>query len=139
MSNRIDNFRSGTTGAANKADPGERGGEEKPFGTFIKNAADGALKGIAAVAPILPGGQVVKMAADGLRGFTDGAPDQLGGANGEQMDKMWEMQEENQMFNLQYLQLQEELQADNRHFSTMSNLMKARHDTAKSAINNMHV
>lgn len=139
MGNRIDNLRAGHTGSMNQTGRDESDGQDKSFGQFIKKAADGALQGISAVAPLLPGGQVVKMAANGLRNFTEGAPEQLGGANGEQMEKMWKMQEENQLFNLQYLQLQQELQADNRHFSTMSNLMKARHDTAKSAINNMHV
>lgn len=139
MGNRIDNIRGGQPGLADGNGPTGDDDGKSGFGDFIKNAADGALKGIAAVAPVLPGGQVVSMAANGLRNFTDSAPDHLGGANGEQMEKMWEMQEQNQMFNLQYMQLQQELQADNRHFSTMSNLLKARHDTAKSAINNMHV
>lgn len=139
MTNRIDKFGGGKINQSNSS-PTEDGDDgNKKFGNFLKKAADGALKGLAAVAPVLPGGQVVAMAASGLRGFTKEAPDNLGGARGEQMDKMWKMQEENQMFNLQYLQLQQELQADNRQFSTLSNLMKARHDTAKSAINNMHV
>jgi hypothetical protein len=138
MSNRIDKFSGGQfDSTTNKSPDDDKGG--KKFGNFLKKAADGALKGLAAVAPVLPGGQVVSMAANGLRGFTETAPNGLGGARGEQMDKMWKMQEENQMFNLQYMQLQQELQADNRQFSTLSNLMKARHDTAKSAINNMHV
>ena len=51
---------------------------------------------------------------------------------------MWAMQEQNQMFNMQYFELQQQMQSDNRNFSTMSNLMKVRHDTAKAAINNMH-
>lgn len=109
------------------------------FGDFMGDVADGALKGLAAVAPLLPGGELVKMAANGLRGMTERAPAGLGGAKGDQLDKMWEMQKENQMFNMQYMHLQQELQSDNRHFSTMSNLLKARHDTAKAAINNMRV
>ncbi len=109
------------------------------FGDFMGKVADKALGGVAAVAPILPGGELVKMAANGLRGFSDQAPNQMGGAKGEKLDEMWAMQEDNQMFNLQYMQLQQEMQSDNRHFSTMSNLLKARHDTAKAAINNMRV
>ena len=57
----------------------------------------------------------------------------------EQLDRMWEMQRESQAFNLEYLALQESMQSENRRFSTMSNLMKARHDTAKSAISNIRV
>ena len=109
------------------------------FGEFMGDVADGALAGVAAVAPFLPGGEFVKMAANGLRSLGDSAPGGLAGAKGEKLDQMWQMQEQSQMFNLQYMHLQQEIQSDNRHFSTMSNLLKARHDTAKSAINNMRV
>lgn len=39
--------------------------------------------------------------------------------------------------NMQYLKLQMEVQAENRWFSTLSNVMKSRHDTARAAINNL--
>ena len=42
-----------------------------------------------------------------------------------------------QSFNLQYLQLQQKMQGQNRQFTMISNIMKVRHDTAKAAINNM--
>ncbi len=57
----------------------------------------------------------------------------------ENIDQMWEMQRESQAFNLEYLALQESMQSENRRFTTMSNLMKARHDTSKSAISNIRV
>jgi hypothetical protein len=47
------------------------------------------------------------------------------------------MQEMAQSFNLQYLQLQEKMQSENRSFSTVSNVMKTKHDTAKSSISNV--
>lgn len=47
------------------------------------------------------------------------------------------MQEMNQSFNLQYLQLQQDMQAQNRQFTLVSNIMKVKHDTAKAAINNV--
>lgn len=47
------------------------------------------------------------------------------------------MQEMNQSFNLQYLQLQQKMQSDNRQFTLLSNIMKTKHDTAKNAINNV--
>jgi hypothetical protein len=47
------------------------------------------------------------------------------------------MQEMAQSFNLQYLQLQEKMQAENRSFSTVSNVMKTKHDTAKNAVSNV--
>lgn len=109
------------------------------FGSFMGKIADGALAGVAAVAPLLPGGELVKVAANGLRGLSADGAGGLGDARGDQLDKMWQMQQDNQVFNLQYMHLQQAMQSDNRHFSTMSNLLKARHDTAKAAINNMRV
>ena len=34
-------------------------------------------------------------------------------------------------------QMQEKMQAENRSFSTVSNVMKTKHDTAKSSISNV--
>jgi hypothetical protein len=48
-----------------------------------------------------------------------------------------QMQEMNMSFNLQYLQLQQKMQGDNRQFTTISNVMKTKHDTTKNAINNI--
>ena len=39
--------------------------------------------------------------------------------------------------NLYYLQLQEQLAAENRSYTAMSNVLKARHDTVKNAIGNI--
>jgi hypothetical protein len=47
------------------------------------------------------------------------------------------MQETVKLFGLQYLQLQQKIQQDNRQFTLISNIMKAKHDTAKNAINNL--
>ena len=44
-----------------------------------------------------------------------------------------------QEHNLAYLQLQQEAQRANRRFSVATNLLKARHDTARAAINNLRV
>ena len=49
-----------------------------------------------------------------------------------------EMNEQNQSFNLQYLQLQEQMQKESREYQTVSNIMKVRHDSATAAINNIH-
>ena len=57
----------------------------------------------------------------------------------EQMERMWAMQQESRAHNLEYLALQDAMQSENRRFSVLSNLMKARHDTAKSAISNIRV
>jgi len=114
-------------------------GDGSGFGDVMSRVADGALRGVSAVAPAIPGGELVGMAADGLRGLNGAAPDSMPGAGDDQIQQMFDQQQQSQAFNLQYLELQNQIQQDNREFSTLSNLMKARHDTAKSAINNMHV
>ena len=40
-------------------------------------------------------------------------------------------------FNLQYLNLQQNMQHENRQFTMISNIMKTKHDTAKNAISNV--
>jgi len=48
------------------------------------------------------------------------------------------MQQEAQAMNLQYLQLQERMQQESREFTTLSNVMRVKHDTARAAIGNIH-
>ena len=40
--------------------------------------------------------------------------------------------------NMQYLELQNTMQQENQTFSTLSNVLKVRHDTAKNSISNIH-
>ena len=40
--------------------------------------------------------------------------------------------------NLYYLQIQQEVDSQNRSFTTLSNVLKTEHDSAKSAIGNIH-
>ena len=122
--------------SANDGSPRDSSGAG--FGQVLSRVADGALRGVAAVAPAFPGGQLVSMAATGLRELRSAAPAALTTGQDDQVQQMFEMQKQSQAFNLQYLQLQTELQDDNRKFSTLTNLMKVRHDTVKAAINNMH-
>jgi hypothetical protein len=48
-----------------------------------------------------------------------------------------DLQEMNQSFNLQYLQLQQKMQQESRQYTLISNIMKTKHDTAKSAMQNI--
>ena len=47
------------------------------------------------------------------------------------------MQEQQMSFNLQYLQLQAQMQAENRAYTAVSNIMKTKHDTVKNTISNV--
>ena len=48
-----------------------------------------------------------------------------------------DFQEMQMSFNLQYLQLQHQMQEENRQFTLISNIMKTKHDTVKNSINNI--
>ncbi|MBI3178887.1 MAG: hypothetical protein HYZ27_04460 [Deltaproteobacteria bacterium] len=62
-----------------------------------------------------------------------GAP----GAGGDMFTNMRSFQAEQMSLNMQYLVLQQQMQQENRQFTTLSNVMKTKHDTAKNAINNV--
>jgi predicted AlkP superfamily phosphohydrolase/phosphomutase len=47
------------------------------------------------------------------------------------------LQETQMSFNLQYLQLQNSMQNENRQFTMVSNIMKTKHDTVKNSISNI--
>lgn len=47
------------------------------------------------------------------------------------------LQEKQTSFNLQYLQLQSQMQTENRRYTAISNIMKTRHDTLKNSISNV--
>lgn len=48
-----------------------------------------------------------------------------------------QMSEAQQSFNLQYLQLQSQMQHENRSYTATSNIMKTKHDTVKNSISNV--
>jgi hypothetical protein len=54
---------------------------------------------------------------------------------GSEMSAMHAMQKESQVFNLQLLALQEKVGAENRTFTTISAVAKAKDDAARSVIN----
>jgi hypothetical protein len=60
-----------------------------------------------------------------------------GVSDASDMAQMEAMQRESQVFNLQLLDLQEQVQQENRHFTTISNVLRAKHDTAKAAVSNI--
>ncbi|GAA0878854.1 hypothetical protein GCM10009119_18220 [Algoriphagus jejuensis] len=48
-----------------------------------------------------------------------------------------QLQETQISFNLQYLQLQQQMQSENRSYEAISDIMKTKHDTAKNSISNI--
>ena len=53
------------------------------------------------------------------------------------MNATKQMQETQMSFNLQYLQLQSQMQHENRSYTAISNIMKTKHDTVKNSISNI--
>ncbi|MFL5264954.1 MAG: hypothetical protein ACJ79L_21335 [Anaeromyxobacteraceae bacterium] len=140
----------------------ERKAEPGRFGAALHNAAAHVASGIASsvalAAPYVPGGAVlagaVRAAAPaparvgtggggaltgGSAGITAGSAAGAGAAGGgDVVEATRALQQEAQTFNLQYLQLQESMQRESREFTAVTNVMKVKHDSAKSAINNIH-
>lgn len=59
------------------------------------------------------------------------------GVHQELLDATKQMQETQMSFNLQYLQLQSQMQNENRSYTAISNIMKTKHDTVKNSISNI--
>ncbi len=60
-----------------------------------------------------------------------------GNSEAQLMAATQQMQETQMSFNLQYLQLQEQMQRENQQYTAVSNILKTKHDTVKNAINNI--
>ena len=121
----------------------ERKAEPERFGAALRNAAGQLAAGVATTAalaaPYVPGGAVLAGAlrAAAPRPALAGAP-APGAGGGDVVEATRALQQEAQTFNLQYLELQEAMQRESREFTSLTNVMKVRHDSAKAAINNIH-
>jgi hypothetical protein len=119
-----------------------------PFRSVLAGGASALLTGaevattvmagpVLAAAVHQAGTNVVGRIVEGAEGGAAAAMD--GPATGDAyLDKVHLMQKESQLFNAQLLQLQEEVQAENRRFTTLSNVCRARHDTASACVKNIH-
>lgn len=104
------------------------------FGVSLRAGAGVVLRGVEIGAAAVAG-PIVGAAIRSARVSVEGA---AGGASETStLTEVRAMQEQAQAFNLEYLALQEEVQQENRRFSTISNVLKAKHETAKSAIGNI--
>ena len=73
--------------------------------------------------------QVSRLAAEAKKSQSD--------RTNELFKVIGEMQEMEMSFNLQYLMLQNKISQENRQFSSVSNIMRTKHDTAKNSISNI--
>ena len=122
------------------------------FRQALSDSAGVVLGGLEAVASAVPGGSIVTAAVRGgasggvagASGALTGSGDSVGGesaetpASGEAAAGSVEStlaQSADQ--NMYFLKLQEQLQSENRRYSALSNVLKARHETVKNAIGNI--
>ena len=109
-----------------------------PDRQFRAALADGAtvlLGGVEAAARSLPGGELVAAAISG--GARSGGGGVASGAASIQGDAASAGLELGGNDAMELIALQQEIQEENRRYSTLSNVMKARHETAKNAIGNI--
>jgi hypothetical protein len=138
----------------------ERKAEPGRFENALRTAASGLAQGVASTvelaAPYVPAGTYLSAAvrsagrapatAVGVStasagggggtapaGGTGGTP-----SEGDILEATRALQAEGRTANLQYLQLQENMQQESREFTALSNVMRVKHDSAKSAIGNIH-
>lgn len=101
-------------------------------------AATGPVGGALLASAVRPGSptSVSVNPAGGVAAALGGGSGSSGG-DGDLMSQMRDLQAQSQNMNLEMLALQEQVQQENRRFSTASNVLKARHDTVKAAIGNI--
>lgn len=108
------------------------------FRDVIDDGAGALLGGVEAASNMVPGGSVVSAAVRGARSGAAGeAAEAPGGGVDGGPQSMADVQRTMMDDNMEYLRLQQQIQAENRRYTTLSNVMKARHETAKNSINNI--
>lgn len=113
-----------------------------PGAAVVSAAVTGAAGAVGSGGGTMGGSGNVAMGADGIPMNGPGlntptGTKSTGNSQQDMLNQTKDMQEMMASFNLQYLQLQEKMQAENRSFTTVSNVMKTKHDTAKSSISNV--
>lgn len=101
------------------------------FRDAMLTVGQSAISGVAGLASILPGGGVASAA---LRSTSSAATNANAETGDPAVDSLVRAQSDD---NLRYLQLQMNISAENQRFTTVSNVLHARHETAKNAISNI--
>ena len=150
-SSRIDNASATTTVQVDQTRARQTATPATPFKDVLQGGASALLTG-AEVAGGAIGGPVVaaaiRQARTGVEGTGTGTGTGPGGTGvagtgdpnfnpNSELGQMFALQRESQQFNMQMLALQENVQQENRRFSTLTNVVRARHDTAKAATANV--
>jgi hypothetical protein len=120
----------------------------RPFQAVMSAGAGAVLSGAEAAVTELPGGPVLAASfrststtpphltpsGSGAAPTTLGAPTPAASSGEPKVDQLLS---ETANQNLYFLQLQESLAAENRQYTALSNVLRARHETVKNAIGNI--
>lgn len=130
-----------------------------PFSEVLAGGAQALVGGAQSVVQSLPGSPLMALAvrpgatallpsamnttpegpggvATGTLGGTSSIA--TGSASGTSSDGMAQTMAQDQEMNMYYLQIQEQVNAQNRTYSALSNVIEVEHNTAKTAIGNIH-
>jgi len=111
---------------------------QNDFGSMMKRGTQKAVGAVASGAKLaanfLPGGSFISAVADAV-GTAVGASG--GGDKWALLRAQERLQQEGLNNSLRLLELQRRMQEENQAFTATSNVMKARHEMAKAAINNI--
>lgn len=120
------------------------------FRDVLRAGGEVLAAGAAAAVSTLPGGPVLaaavrgtadaasRIASEAAGGASPASPGSAGaGAESEGESDIWDLTRQSQEFNLMYLQLQEEMSRESRRFTTLSNVLKTRHETCRGIIQNV--
>lgn len=118
----------------------------RPFRQVVEAGTDAVVRGAEAAVTRLPGGPILAAALRPPTGGGGGGPLSAegsagtagsgvgGGGRGGNVEDALAHQAD---MNLYYLELQERISAENREYTALSNVLKARHETVKNAIANL--
>ncbi|MCS6798482.1 MAG: hypothetical protein NZ898_08125 [Myxococcota bacterium] len=109
------------------------------FRDALESSANTLLGGVEAAGALVPGAGAVAAAVRGAQAASAAPSDGSGGSpqqpgvGPDASDPLAGFADES----MRLLALQQRIQSENQRFTTLSNVMKARHETAKNAINNI--
>jgi hypothetical protein len=127
----------------------ERQTPKRDFADVMGHAAATAVAvGAELIAPVASSSPILSAAVSAVKTVARGAMAQasgaatvgVGGGGSDPMsmiDANRQLMQEGAQLNMQYLQLQRDMQQESQQYNTVSNVMKVRHDSAKAAINNV--
>lgn len=113
---------------------------ERAFREALRDGAGALLDGVEHAAGGLPGGAVVSAVTGALTEAGSGGGvggSGVGSSGGGGAGGMEDLLSRSALQQMELLELQQRMQDENQRFSALSNVLKAEHETAKTAIGNI--